>query len=167
MIDEMKARGRVVEIHGRLKVFLNTVDKTAAPRAEAAIVAAIIKALDQTAKDLAGDWRGAEYELGAPLNPKITGSATPKPSVVAVSFQVRYPLIARSRSGAEEAEHKAKLDIDGVCSYTPSNKEASDIEVRGWTKNLGGSEVRGFSSTGWNSPETLEREFDPRRNRLI
>jgi hypothetical protein len=130
---------------------------------EAAIGDAISAAIMDQARQIAAEdsWRGETFKLGKAHMPKISGYATPEPSLVAISFEASFDLERTIVENETESHDQATMTIKGVCSFDPTTKKLSDIEVRQWSKS-GPSWGRG------SLDETaLRRQYDPERMRLI
>jgi hypothetical protein len=158
--DELERKGREVRIHPTVRDLLAVTDKAVTPLDEAALAAGIVDALRPKAKELAAEPNG-EFELGPPSQPRIKGYTTPKPSVVAVSFEVRYPLTRLETNDGEQRQVDAVLLVSGVCSYDPGQNSVSEVEVREWSKRLPGYE------RSWTDRRVLERRYGPGQTRFI
>jgi len=165
--EELARSGRDVRIYPNLTEFIEAMDKTVATLDNDAIGAAIVQALTPIAHEIAAGSRGEQFVLGPASRLRIKGYATPKPSVVAVSFEVSFALKRTEIENGEERQIDAKLRIGGACSYDPNRHEVSEIEVNEWSKNLSGYEGRGFSGTMWADPKSRDRQFGQGRVRLI
>jgi hypothetical protein len=163
--QELTAVGSDLHIYPGLREFLSAMDKTASPIDEKCIGAAIVLAVTPRAREIAAE--KDRFELGKAHPPLISGYATPKPSLVAVSFEVSFELKRIESKTDEEERSDATLAVKGVCSYDPNLKQVSDIEIREWRKSLTGYEGRGWSGSGWTDPISLEREYSPSRIRFI
>jgi hypothetical protein len=163
LIEEAKARGCDIRLYPSLKEFLVATSGTTAALDETMIGEAIIAAVAAKAEGLAQ----SGFVVGSPSKPRISGYATPKPSVVAVSFEIRYPLVRPAEQEIGEGADKADLRIEGTCSYDPNTGDVSDIEVRSWHHSLPGYGKHGFGGTSWMDPKTMRTEYDPARLRRI
>lgn len=165
--EEAKGKANMLAIYPTLRDFLEATGKGIAVPNEDLIGAAIVKALTPSAVEIAAGKNGGDFELGSPSKPRISGYATPKPSVVAVSFGIRFPLTRIEIVNGEERQLDANLHITGVCSYDPNSGDVSDIEIRQWSKNLDTRDGHSFSGTAWTDPRALEWDFNPARVRYI
>jgi hypothetical protein len=168
--DELKAAKRNVEIHSSLADFLAKVEPGAAID-ETAISDSITKAIAHEAREIAteGDVlgrAGAMFQVGKAHRPKISGYATPKPSLVAISFEASFDLEQTVVEHNSEGHHQGTMTLKGVCSYDPTTKEVSDIEIREWSKDL-----KSPSGGIWGmvSPDktAVNRQYSPGRTRII
>jgi hypothetical protein len=108
---------------------------------EATISEAIVRAVMPRAREMAAKHAPSD-ELGGLLRTRISGYATPKPSIVAISFQVTFEL-SHVETQTDDND-KATLRIGGSCSYDPNLNEISDIEIKEWSVYL----PRGSSWSG-------------------
>ena len=108
---------------------------------------------------------GVTFELGKARRLKISGYATPKPSLVAISFEASFDLERTIVEDQAEARDQATMTLKGVCSYDPTTNELSEIEIREWSKNLKSSS--GGSATMSPDKMALDRQYGPGRMRLI
>jgi hypothetical protein len=146
LLEELKTIPRSVIIHRTLDDFLATSSyKTIDVLERDLICDAIIAAVIPQAHKIAGEG-GTEYELGEPHTLTIIGYATPKPSIVAVTFGVSFDLRTINRKQGEERQVDLTLRLDGSCSYNPSLHQTSDVLVSRWSKS-----VRGHIEIGWAS----------------
>ena len=161
--QELQNANRDVRLYPALKDFLASIAGSAAAIDEISIGAAILESVLPHAREIARE--GEKFELGKPHTPKISGYATPKPSLVAVSFEISFELDHVEVSGETESRSDAELSVKGVCSYNPILKQASDIEIREWSKRLKSGRSGFFGKT---SPDraTLD-QYSPSRMRII
>jgi hypothetical protein len=147
-----------------LKDFLATAESGAVEKIdEIGIGDAITAAIMDQARQIAAEdsYPGATFELGKARGIKISGYATPKPSLVAISFEVSFDLERTIVGNETESHDQATMTLKGVCSYDPTTKNPSDIEVRQWSKS-------GPSWSRASLDETaLARQYDPASVRLI
>ncbi len=143
---ELAAAKREIHIYSSLKDFLATAGSSAAID-EAAIGDAIVKAIVDRARELAakndviGMRPGPAFQLGNVYQPKISGYATPKLSLVAISFEASFDLDRIVVEDKTEVRDEAAMTLKGVCSYDPTTKTLSEIEIREWS-------MSGKSSSG-------------------
>jgi hypothetical protein len=163
--QELAVSERYVRVYSSVRDFLATIDKTVAALDEASIGAAIIPAVTPRAHEIVRDAKN--FELGPASHPRISGYATPQPSLVAVSFEISFKLKRVEVQHDQEQRSNATLHMGGVCSYDPNLNEVSEIEIREWSMNLGGSDERGWSGTSWTDPKSLEKQFSPSNIRSI
>jgi len=168
---ELKTARKEIQIHPSLKDFLAAEESGAAEIDETAIGDAIMEAIMDQARQIAAEdsWRGATFELGKAHRPKISGYATPKPSLVAISFEASFDLERTTVENETESHDRATMTLKGVCSYNPTTKELSDIEIRESSKS--GHFWGWETGSGWGtvSPDktALDRQYGPGRTRLI
>lgn len=147
-----------------LRDFLARAEQAVAALDEAAIEAAILAAVSTRARELLKDQSSEHFDLGELIRTRIDGYATPRPSLVAVSFTVTFCLIHIEAQGSREEREEVTMTVSGVCSYDPRTREVSDVEVREWDQSVRGTGSRG---TTWYDQSTLERRFSPSRTRVI
>jgi hypothetical protein len=159
--DELTASKKRLQIHSSLRDFLAS-ESGAVKIDESAIGDAITAAIMDQASQIAAEdsWRGT-FKLGKAHMLKISGYATPKPSLVAISFEASFDLERTVVENETESHDQATMTIKGVCAFDPTTKKLSDIEVRQWSKS-------GPSWSRASLDETaLRRQYDPERMRLI
>ncbi|MGY8663482.1 PIN domain-containing protein [Bradyrhizobium sp. UFLA05-109] len=161
LVDEIRSGKRDIRIYPALKDFLSAIGDSAAAIEQEAIGASILGAVDERAREIASET--GKFELGASHKPILRGYATPKPSLVAISFEVAFDL--NYVDAQSERSDEAKLTIRGICSYDPSSNQVSEIEVREWSTHLKGQHM----SWGSLSPDkqAMERQYGPSRVRII
>ena len=174
--QELVEAGKDIRAYSDLKDFLSAVAANTPSIDEDAIGRAIVEAVTPRAHEIATDKGNFKlalderaFEVGGTFRPKIRGYATPKPSLIAISFEVRFELKSVGRSanteGEKEAAPEAELTLGGVCSFDPNAKAISEVEVREWSMSLKGN------SMGWgrHSPDraAMERQYGPSRMRII
>jgi PIN domain len=154
-----------IQIHPSLDDFLAAADAGAATVDEESIGDGITKAILNQAQEIAvkPEWMrpGVTFRLGKAHRPKISGYATPKPSLVAISFETSFDLEATIVEHEMETQEWGKVTLKGECSYDPITKELLDIEITAWSKNLGNWMVGSADKTA------AERQYGPGRMRLI
>jgi hypothetical protein len=156
-----------IQIHSSLRDFLAAAESGAAELDETAIGDAITKAIMDQARQIAAEdrWPGATFSISKAHRPRISGYATPKPSLVAISFEASFELERTTVENETESHDQATMTLKGVCSYDPTTKTLSDIEIRESSKS-GRSESGGWVTA---SPDktTVDRQYGPGRMRLI
>jgi hypothetical protein len=167
LLDELAKLKRDIRIHSRLADFMTAMDKAVAQLDEELIGNAVVQALKPSAQELAAGTRGDGFELGASTRRRIKGYATPKPSVLALSFEVQFALKRIEVADGEERQVDAELIVAGTCSYEPKRHEVTDVVVSEWTKHLPKSEGSFFSGSSWSDGKQIERQYGPGRTRLI
>jgi hypothetical protein len=164
---ELMTAKKDIQIHSSLRDFLAAVESGAAEIDETAIGDAITKAIMDQARQIAAEdrWPGATFSISKAHRPKISGYATPKPSLVAISFEASFELERTTVENETESHDQATMTLKGVCSYDPTTKTLSDIEIRESSKS-GRSESGGWVTA---SPDktTVDRQYGPGRMRLI
>jgi hypothetical protein len=166
LADEVKAASAELCLFPSLRELLAKLTGQAITLDEGPITQTIVAALGPIAAELAVRKSGGSGDLGAATGIRIKGYATPKPSIIAISFDVSYPFAIVSKDGDAEQKEVASMDVRGVCSYDPNTKGVSDIEIREWSKRLGRGH-RSSMSTFSMDLERLQREFDPRRMVMV
>jgi PIN domain len=162
---ELMTAKKDIQIHSSLKDFLAAAEPGAAEIDETAIGDAITRAIMDQARQIAaeGRWPDATFSISKAHRPKISGYATPKPSLVAISFEASFNLERTTVENETESHDQATMTLKGVCSYDPTTKTLSDIEIRESSKSGG--------SGGWvtvlHDKTTMDRQYGPGRMRLI
>lgn len=163
-----KAR-KEIHIHSSLREFLAATESAAAID-DMAISDAISEAIVDQAREIAAEdkkmYPHATFELRKAHRPKISGYATPKPSLIAISFEASFDLERTTVEDQAEAHDQATMTLKGVCSYDPTTKDLSEIEIREWQKKLRFASG-GFSGMTSPDKEAIDRQFGPGRMRLI
>jgi hypothetical protein len=168
---ELTTARKDVRIHSSLSSFLEAAGSGAARIDETSIGDAIIKAIMDQAREIAaegtGEPPGATFKLSMAHRPKIVGHATPKPSLVAISFEASFDLERTHIDEDAEIHDEAMMMLKGVCSFDPTTKDLSEVEIREWRKEL--KSASGSTSWGTLSPDktALERQYGPGRMRFI
>lgn len=166
LMAEIAKEGRKLSIHPNLSAFLASMDASAATIDERTIAEAIVAAVTPKAREIAGEGRkGGEFELGAVRKPRIIGYATPKPSIVAVSFSVTFDISRIQTDGDGERQILGRLSVGGTCSYDPKSGEITDVEIRDWSKSLDGT-GQGFSGT-FHPARDFSEQFTKDNIRII
>ena len=163
LLQELRDAKKDIRIYPGLKDFLTAIADNTLSIDEEAIGAAIVKSVTNRAHEIAAE--KGQFELGSAYKPKIRGYATPKPSLIAISFEVVFDLrFIEVRSETEDRD-EAELSVKGICSYDPSGSEISEIEVREWSTSIKGYQ-RGWS-TYHPDRAAMERQYGPSRMRVI
>jgi PIN domain len=153
---EAQQLGRIVHLYPNLSEFLAVVDQGVPGLDEATIREAIVSSVAREAGELANNSsKGWKFELGAIREAKITGYATPEPSVVAVSFSVDFDLTLAENPSGSDTKIPSGMTVEGECSYDPQRNAVLGVRISGWSKYLrekGGA---------WSS-----ELFDPRSKEL-
>jgi hypothetical protein len=140
--EELALNCREVRIDPSVQKLLERIDTPVLALDEVKVSAAIVRVVMPRAREITAK-HAPNDELGGLLRTRISGYATPKPSVVAISVQVSFRL---SQVEAQtNDDDKATLRIGGSCSYEPNLNEVSDIEIKEWS--LGGD----TSWSGWSA----------------
>jgi hypothetical protein len=156
--DELMTTKKHLQIHSSLKDFLAVVEP-AVEIDEIAIGDAITRSISDPARQIAEDsWPVGTFEL---REIQISGYATPKASLVAISFEASFDLERITIENETEAHVLATMTLKGVCSYNPTTKELSDIEIREWS--ISGDKPGGGWSTSSLDKTALERRYGPGR----
>ncbi len=153
---ETSEAGCIVSIYPTVRELLVTL-KPPATLDQEAVSSAIVEAVTPSASEIAT--KSKRFQLGKLIRTQINGYATPRPSVIAVSFEVSFEL-EYIEQGVEG--ENASQTVVGICAYNPKRREVFEIEVREWTQRLGPGRVHGFSD-----PLRAERDFSPKNVRLI
>ena len=161
---ELKAINRSVTIYPNLNAFLGTMDSEITQVDEDTISAAIVAAVAPEAREVASN-QGGEFELGALRNIQITGYATPKESIVAVSFIVTFDISRSEHINTDRQRPNIKMRLTGGCSYDPNAKVVSEIEISEWSKSLD-SESGGSWGT-YSSSQSISRQFSEGNIRVL
>ncbi|MCG2642572.1 MULTISPECIES: PIN domain-containing protein [Bradyrhizobium] len=163
--SETERKGVKILIHPSIRELLTALGGTAVAIDESVIAQAILETISPAARDIvvAGKAPGqGKFELGEPLGWKIKGYATPKPAVVAISFEVAFELDLLAAGNEAWGLEKGQLRIEGECDFDPNQKIISHIEVKNWSQNLGASWGR---STTHSSD--LDKQYRPSHMRVL
>ncbi|MGO9451265.1 MAG: PIN domain-containing protein [Candidatus Binataceae bacterium] len=133
---EAESAGREIFIYPTIRDLLARIDRPVAVVDESAIAAAIVSAATPKARELAAI-HAALHQLEGDPQTQIKGYATPKQSLVAVSFDVMFTL--KSIEPIERAGDRspAWLRVGGTCSYDPITGNVCDIEIGDYTVRTG------------------------------
>jgi hypothetical protein len=162
--EELRSTKRDIGIYPGLKEFLTAIGDSTSTIDEEAIGLAIVQSVTPRAREIATEKNA--FELGAAHKPKIKGYATPKPTLIAVSFEVAFDLKFVEDRGRLEEHDEAELKLKGVCSYDPNDKRISEVEVREWSTSLRGHHG-GFSERISPDRTAVDRQYGPSRTRII
>ena len=154
--QELAQAEKDIRLYSDLKDFLAAVPANTPSIDEEAIGRAILEAVTPRAHEIASDKGNftlamdeRAFEVGGSLRPRIRGYATPKPSLIAISFEVAFDLKSVERSanagGKTEAGPAAELTLRGVCSFDPNAKAISEVELREWSTALFSERAPGTS----------------------
>ena len=150
--DELAKLARRVKIYPTVGEFLAADSHQAIATLERdiildALVEAVTPNAHQIAMENAAKHPDQEYELSNPYAITIKGYATPKQSIVAVTFGISFDLLAIERTETSERQRKTTLRLDGSCSYSPSLRKTSDVVISRWSHSLKESSGSG----GWSN----------------
>jgi hypothetical protein len=170
--EEVTGAKRTIHIHFGLKEFLAAMGSSAAAIDKQAIGDAIVEAIVEQAREIAtredNPLMSGEtaFTLGAAHRPEIKGYATPKPSLVAISFEVSFDLERASMGDETETLGAVIMTLKGVCSYDPTTKNVSEIEIRAWSKNLNWG-AGGGGAIASPDKAAIERQYAAGKTRII
>jgi len=172
--SELEMLGRDVWLHRTIQAFIAAVSQNEITYLEKdTICDAIVEIVTPKAREIASERASGgsahigtitRFELSDAQNVIIKGYATPKQSVIAVTFEVSFDLLLFRSDDGEERQIDTTLRLEGSCSYNPTVRETSDLLVSTWHHSLKGN-------TGWNwsthSPVGREFERQLRETRYI
>lgn len=134
---ELTSRNLAVQLHYQLADFMAAVSASHAILREEEIGAAIEQAVRPIAiEKTARSGRAVALTLAA--TPTIRGYATPKPSMVAVSFRVDYDVIETPGRHKSDQGDRSEFSLEGTCAYDPNSGTVTDVFVREWTSSIPG-----------------------------
>ena len=162
---ELKELNREVHLHPHLNSFLGSMDSTMRSIDEAAIGAAIEEAVTPWAQEKVME-DSDEFELGSVRDLKITGYATPKTSVIAVSFSLSFNMSLGKLQSGEERNTKGRLGIVGGCSYNPNTKVVSDMEISQWSRSADPESGMSWGKY-YSSGDDFSKVFSEGRYRVV
>jgi hypothetical protein len=138
--DDAERVGNTVHIYPSIAQFLTQLQATTAVLDEEAIKVAIVAAVTPRARAILAEetTQNRSYELGPVSHSAIKGYATPKPSLVAVTFGIAFDFDRVENLDGEERRFNSTLQLDGTCSYAPDVGEVSGIVVKVWHKTIRG-----------------------------
>jgi hypothetical protein len=147
---EADRAGHELSVHPTIRDLLERVDRPVAIVDESTISAAIVMAAAPKARELAATYAALHRVEGEPQT-QVKGYATPKPSLVAVSFDVRFPLRSVEPIAIERPWTGDEVRIGGTCSYDPITGNVSEIEIVDYTiwagNQMSGTGLAGY--IGW------------------
>jgi hypothetical protein len=160
-----------IRIHTSLRDFLSATGSGATPIDETAISDAISKAILYQAQAIAAEGNGMRtgeaFELGETHRPKISGYATPAPSLIAISFEASFDLERTVVEDEAESRDEATMTLKGVCSYDPTSKNISEIEIREWHKSLKSPSGAFWGTSSAPDKALMNRQYGPGRLRHV
>jgi len=163
LLEEVKQTEANVSIYPALRDFLASAYTSTALIDDVAIRTAIVTAIMPRAREMATDH--GPFDLGETGQTHIRGYATPRPSLIAISFSVGFKLSRTESSGALEERRSARMTLSGACSYDPNTKEVTEIEIKEWSV-MGDHDGPGF----WGSfslPEGMREHSSHLQTRII
>lgn len=139
--SDVEALGRTVRLHSSVGNFLEMVSHERIEALEKEVIYdEILKSVTTLAREIAAERANSRhsqgFDLGDAQRLTIKGYTTPKPSLVAVAFEVSFDLKLLDQEGSGEREVDSTLTLDGSCSYDPLGHETSDVVVKSWSHNL-------------------------------
>jgi len=168
--SELIATKKDIQIHYSLRDFLANVSSDSAAIDEEAIGHQIINTILDRASEIAaeGIMRGSDaiFKLGSMRRIKISGYTTPKPSLVAISFEVSFELERTIIEDGSDEVIDSTITLKGVGSYDPTTKELLEADVREWSKHIR-SPSRGTMGTSSPDKEARDRQYGRGRMRII
>jgi hypothetical protein len=160
LLKEARAAAGAISLHSSVEDFLSAIGvqrKIDESTIAEGIVAAARKEVPAIA--LRDGFADAVITIQHAGPAKIIAYATPKPSIIAVAFEIPFKLDRTQ----EEVRQEITVVLDGVGSYNPDSKEVSDIEIRGWQERGPGN----ISRSTFHLDRDKSRRFDPTRIRFI
>ncbi len=162
---ELEALGRTVRLYSSVGEFIEAVSHEKLEELEKKVICdEIVRSVTPLAQELAigrvNKHAYTQYELGEAVRLEIKGYATPRPSLVAVEFEVSFNLRLFDKEDGERQVNTI-LTLDGSCSYDPSKQETSDVVVKSWVHRPKGKEGR-FWSESMSGP-ALRDQFEQTR----
>lgn len=159
--QELARESIELHLYPTLGEFLNAHRETAATIDQTVIEKAIVDSAIAPARAIASE--KDSFDLGPPETLKINGYTTPRPALVAVSFEIKFPLERVAAKDEGQERENAELILIGECAYDPSQKSVSDIEIKSWTKRTRGA-------LGWSrmkASEQMLQQYEKGHFRLI
>jgi hypothetical protein len=161
--QEALARNADIRLHTSLRECLGVIESPDSRLDEAAIADSIVEAITPQARERLAS--RSYFELGRLVRKKIRGYATPRPSLIAVSFEVLFEMITLVQDQDNEQREIGSFTLGGVCSYDPILKVVSDIEVLETSESV---ERPGQPYYGSFTMQPSERsQFSPERSRIV
>jgi hypothetical protein len=152
--SEVERKGVNITIHPTVRDLLTGLGDTVVAIDENAIARAIADSVTPAARDLLLRHESpaqGKFELGEPLSWKIKGYATPKPAVVAVSFEVTFDLNLAATGNEAWGMEKGKFRLEGECEFDPNSGAVAQIELKSWSQNIGAT---------WGSSRTFSSDLE-------
>jgi hypothetical protein len=128
-----------VKLHSSLSGFLEMVSHRSIDTLEKEVICdEIVNSVRTLAREIAMERasHSQRFELDEAKKLIIKGYATPKPSIIAIAFEVLFDLRLIDRDGAEERQTDTTLSLDGSCSYDPVKHETADVTVKSWNHRI-------------------------------
>jgi len=132
LCEEVVAKHCDIRIYSNIREFLSCMEKPVAVLDESAISTTIVDAVSSDARQLVAK-HSDSYALASAYERRISGYATPKPSIIAISFEVWFNLRRTKSRNMRTPNKDGRLRVAGVCSYDPKQGTVSDVEVREWS----------------------------------
>jgi hypothetical protein len=148
-------------LHPNVDALLQSLDASGNTLDEPVLRAAILEAVSSEAIATARERGG--FEVDSNIGIRITKHATPKPSLVAMSFSAKYNVHRADEKTGQMI--LADLTIAGGCSYDPVKREILEVETSEWSISLRGSGGGYFSSS--MSSDKLMDLFKPGNFQLV
>lgn len=147
LMREADRAGYELSVYPTIRDLLARVDRPVSIVDESTISAAIVRAVTPKARELAATYAALHTVEGEPQT-QVKGYATPKPSLVAVSFDVAFPLRSAEPIEIERPWSGDEVRIGGTCSYEPITGNVSEIEIGDYTI-WAGNQMSGTGSVGY------------------
>ncbi|MGV7219222.1 hypothetical protein, partial [Bradyrhizobium sp. UFLA05-112] len=151
----LETAGRDVRLHRTIQAFLAAVSQNEITILEKdRICDAIVEIVTPKAQEIAAERTSREsghlgtikrFELSDAKTVTIKGYATPKQSIVAVTFEVSFDLMLFRSDESGEQQVDTSLSLEGSCSYNPASRDTSDLLVSTWHHSL-----KGHTGTSWS-----------------
>jgi hypothetical protein len=132
MREETERAGRDVRVSTSVRDLMERIGQSVAVIDEPMIASAIVSAVMPRARSLAATHAALHQIEGRPRT-RIKGYATPKPSQVAVSFEVTFPLKRIDPLESESDLGPAMIRVGGTCSYDPISGNVFEVEIDDYT----------------------------------
>jgi hypothetical protein len=168
--SELKNEKRKVKIHSSLRDFLSEVTSDVTAINEEEIGHQITSAIAERAREIASEGvttnPNETFKLGGVRRLKINGYATPKPSLIAISFEISFDLERNIIRDETEERINSTMTLKGVGSYNPIEKKLLEIDIREWSKRLK-SASGGFMAMTSPDKQTNDCQYAPGKMRVI
>jgi len=148
---ELDARGRKVKLYPDLGSFLSAIGG-AKTLGDKTVEELVVAAVTSKSKEVAENPHGGASILGKITFSKITGYATPRINVVAISFTATYRISSVKDYAKIEKITHALLTVTGSASFDPQSNSVTDVSFQEWSKRLQGTE-----GTVWHAPSYKEQ----------